>query len=53
MQGFFFSDDPLPIGATAPDFSLRDQSGQVVSLSSFKGKNNVVLVFYPADATPG
>ena len=41
---------PLPIGAPAPDFSLPDQDGHLVSLASLKGRN-VVLVFYPADDT--
>jgi len=52
MQGFF-SDEMLPIGSAAPDFTLLDQDSKPVSMSSFKGINNVVLVFYPADATPG
>ena len=37
----------------APSFSLPDQNGNLVSLSDFKGKKNVLLVFYPGDATPG
>lgn len=36
----------------APDFTLADDSGKGVSLSSFKGKT-VVLYFYPKDDTPG
>jgi peroxiredoxin Q/BCP len=39
-------------GDTAPDFTLPDQSGELVTLSSFKGKN-VVLYFYPKADTPG
>ena len=39
-------------GDPAPDFTLPDQSGDPVSLSSFKGKN-VVLYFYPKADTPG
>ena len=35
------------IGDTAPDFSLINQFGETVTLSEFKGKKNVVLVFYP------
>jgi len=37
----------LPIGSTAPDFTLRDQFGQDVSLSSYRGSKAVALVFYP------
>lgn len=37
----------LELGTPAPEFALKDQHGQVVSLSSFKGKKNVVIVFYP------
>jgi peroxiredoxin len=38
---------PLDVGAEAPDFSLRDQHGQTVTLSDFRGRQNVLLVFYP------
>jgi peroxiredoxin (alkyl hydroperoxide reductase subunit C) len=37
----------LAAGTAAPDFTLKDQDGNDVSLSSFQGKQNVVLVFYP------
>jgi mycoredoxin-dependent peroxiredoxin len=37
----------LQIGDQAPDFTLRDQHGQEVSLSSFAGERAVLLVFYP------
>ena len=39
-------------GQPAPDFTLRDQHGNDVSLSSLKGMP-VVLYFYPRDDTPG
>ena len=42
----------LEIGMKAPDFTLSDQEGNLVSLSSFLGKK-VVLYFYPRDNTPG
>jgi peroxiredoxin Q/BCP len=48
----WLSSDPLPVGAQAPDFSLPDDSGRIVTLCGLKGKN-VVLVFYPGDDTPG
>jgi len=37
----------------APDFALPNASQREVSLADFKGKNNVVLYFYPRDDTPG
>ena len=43
--------DPLPAGTPAPDWALRDQDGNLVRLSDFRGRN-VVMVFYPRDETP-
>jgi peroxiredoxin len=37
----------LVIGQPAPDFELVNHHGEKVTLSSFQGKQNVVLVFYP------
>ena len=37
----------LTIGQEAPDFTLKNQFGEDVTLSSFRGKKNVVIVFYP------
>lgn len=37
----------LEIGGAAPDFTLRDQFGQDVSLSSFRGTKAVAIFFYP------
>ena len=37
----------VDVGQAAPDFTLRDQDGAEVTLSSFRGERNVVLVFYP------
>ena len=39
-------------GDKAPDFKVKDQDGNVVTLSSLKGKK-AVLYFYPRDMTPG
>jgi peroxiredoxin (alkyl hydroperoxide reductase subunit C) len=38
---------PLAVGEHAPDFTLKDQNGQDVSLAEFRGAKNVVVVFYP------
>jgi peroxiredoxin len=37
----------LQTGQEAPDFTLRDQHGQQVTLSSFRGQKAVVVMFYP------
>lgn len=37
----------IEIGQEAPDFELKDQSGNAVKLSSFRGDKAVALVFYP------
>ena len=42
----------LEVGTKAPNFTLKNQEGQEVSLSQFAGKR-VVLYFYPRDNTPG
>ena len=42
----------LEVGTKAPDFTLPDKEGKMVSLSDFAGKR-VVLYFYPKDNTPG
>jgi peroxiredoxin Q/BCP len=42
----------VEVGQPAPDFTLADQSGNMVSLSEFRG-SQVVLYFYPKDDTPG
>jgi mycoredoxin-dependent peroxiredoxin len=42
----------ISVGADAPDFSLKDQNQKDVKLSDFRGKKNVVIVFYPLDWSP-
>ena len=41
----------LEIGQAAPDFTLNNQFGEKVTLSSYRGKKNVVVVFYPYSFT--
>lgn len=43
----------LKVGDAAPDFSLRGTDGQEAKLSSFRGKKNVALAFFPAAFTGG
>jgi peroxiredoxin len=38
---------PIDVGAQAPDFTLKDQNNQEVSLADFRGEKSVLLVFYP------
>lgn len=40
-------------GDRAPEFTLPTDGGSEIRLSSFKGKKQVVLYFYPKDDTPG
>jgi mycoredoxin-dependent peroxiredoxin len=37
----------IEVGTKAPDFTLKSQHGEAVSLADFRGKKNVVLIFYP------
>ena len=43
----------LRLGQPAPDFTLQDDSERAVRLSAHRGRNAVVLIFYPMDETPG
>jgi peroxiredoxin Q/BCP len=43
---------PIKSGIPAPDFKLLDDTGEMRSLSDFRGKP-VILYFYPKDDTPG
>ncbi len=40
-------------GLQAPDFTLKNEKGEDISLHGFAGKKYVLLYFYPKDATPG
>ena len=41
----------IGVGEAAPDFTLRNQDGDDVSLADYKGRK-VLLVFYPMDFSP-
>ncbi|BCJ51285.1 peroxiredoxin [Actinoplanes sp. NBRC 14428] len=38
---------PIDVGAQAPDFTLKDQNNQDITLTAFRGRKAVLLVFYP------
>jgi len=41
----------IEVGQQAPDFTLRNQEGEKVSLADYRGRK-LMLVFYPADFSP-
>lgn len=43
----------LEIGMTAPDFHAESTEGPVRLYDDYKGKKNVILIFYPINNTPG
>ncbi len=43
----------LSEGDKAPDFTMKTDGGNSISLKQFAGKQNIVLYFYPRDDTPG
>jgi peroxiredoxin len=42
----------LEVGQLAPEFKLKGPGGQFISLSEYRGRNHVVLVFYPLAFSP-
>lgn len=38
---------PIDVGQEAPDFTLKNPDNEDVTLSSFRGTRNVVVMFYP------
>jgi len=43
---------PIKEGDAAPDVTLSTHTGEEVSLASYRGKQTVVIFFYPKDGTP-
>ena len=43
---------PIKVGDTAPDFELPSTIGDRMRLSDYRGKKNIVLLFYPLDFSP-
>lgn len=42
----------LEVGDQAPDFELKSHTGDMVRLSDYRGKKNVLIAFYPLAWTP-
>lgn len=42
----------IAVGESAPAFKMKDQFGREFSLDQFRGKQHVLLLFYPLDFTP-
>lgn len=43
----------LTTGSKAPAFSLRDETGNIITFKELLGSTPIVLIFYPGDMTPG
>lgn len=43
----------IQVGLRAPDFEVKDEAGNTVKLSQHRGKQAVLLAFYPKDFTGG
>ena len=43
----------IKVGDVAPDFEVKDEAGNTVKLSQHRGKQAVLLAFYPKDFTSG
>jgi peroxiredoxin Q/BCP len=43
----------IKVGDRAPDFTIKNQRGEPISLKEYLGKKAVVLYFYPKDNSPG
>jgi hypothetical protein len=46
-------EDGIAVGQRAPDFEVKDEAGNTVRLSQHRGKQAVLLAFYPKDFTGG
>jgi peroxiredoxin Q/BCP len=42
---------PIKVGDYIPDFSLKDQDGNLLEISNYLGKKKLVIFFYPQDGS--
>jgi thioredoxin-dependent peroxiredoxin len=42
---------PISKGDIIPDFSLKDQHGNLIDINSYRGKKKLVIFFYPQDGS--
>jgi peroxiredoxin len=42
---------PINLGDYIPDFSLKDQNGNLLKISNYLGKKKLVILFYPQDGS--
>jgi hypothetical protein len=45
--------DGAPVGSLAPDFEVKDDAGNTRKMAELRGKQPVLLAFYPKDFTSG
>jgi peroxiredoxin len=43
----------VAVGSEAPDFTLKDHSGEALTLSTYRGRRPVLIAFYPKSFTGG
>ena len=46
VAGAAFGGGPVSVGQKAPTFSVPDANGKTFDLASYRGKQNLILVFY-------
>ena len=47
------TNEPLPVGSKAPDFTMPATGGRTLALNDLLKKGPVALFFYPGNDTPG
>ena len=45
--------EAIQVGSMIPDFFLKDQDGNIINISNYRGKKKLVIFFYPMDGLLG